>query len=214
REENPFLGVRGIRLTLQRPKIMESQLRALLRAADNRPLRIMFPMVGTVAQWRQAREMTERLRLEIPVADLQLGIMIEVPSAALLAPVLAPEVDFFSIGTNDLTQYTLAIDRGHPTLSAQADGLHPAVLQLIDITVRAAHAHGKWVGVCGELASDPLAIPVLVGLGVDELSVAARGIPEVKARVRELTLSAAQALARSALIVGSADDVRTLVEAV
>lgn len=214
KEENPFLGVRGIRLTLQRPQVMESQLRALLRAADNRPLRIMFPMVGSVSEWRQARDMTERLRLEIPVADLQLGIMIEVPSAALLAPVLAKEVDFFSVGTNDLTQYTLAIDRGHPTLSAQADGLHPAVLQLIDITVRAAHAEGKWVGVCGELAADPLAVPVLVGLGVDELSVSARSIPEVKARVRELTLTEAKVLAQQALAVGSAEDVRALVEAI
>ncbi|WP_095183807.1 phosphoenolpyruvate--protein phosphotransferase [Pseudomonas sp. Irchel 3H9] len=213
-EENPFLGVRGIRLTLQRPQIMEAQLRALLRSADNRPLRIMFPMVGSVDEWRAARDMTERLRLEIPVADLQLGIMIEVPSAALLAPVLAKEVDFFSVGTNDLTQYTLAIDRGHPTLSAQADGLHPAVLQLIDITVRAAHAHGKWVGVCGELAADPLAVPVLVGLGVDELSVSARSIPEVKARVREFSLSEAQSLAQKALAVGSPAEVRALVEAV
>ncbi|MDB6146113.1 MAG: ptsI 2 [Pseudomonas sp.] len=212
KEENPFLGVRGIRLTLQRPQIMESQLRALLRAADNRPLRIMFPMVGTVEEWRQARDMTLRLREEIPVADLQLGIMIEVPSAALLAPVLAREVDFFSVGTNDLTQYTLAIDRGHPTLSAQADGLHPAVLQLIDITVRAAHAHGKWVGVCGELAADPLAVPVLVGLGVDELSVAARSVGEVKACVRELNLSTAQQLARQALTLGTAGEVRALVE--
>ncbi|MBT2371078.1 phosphoenolpyruvate--protein phosphotransferase [Pseudomonas fluorescens] len=214
KEENPFLGVRGIRLTLQRPQIMEAQLRALLRSADNRPLRIMFPMVGSVDEWRQARDMTERLRLEIPVADLQLGIMIEVPSAALLAPVLAKEVDFFSVGTNDLTQYTLAIDRGHPTLSAQADGLHPAVLQLIDITVRAAHAHGKWVGVCGELAADPLAVPVLVGLGVDELSVSARSIPEVKARVREFTLSQAQGLAQQALAMGTPAQVRALVEAV
>jgi phosphoenolpyruvate-protein phosphotransferase len=214
KEENPFLGVRGIRLTLQRPDVMETQLRALLRAADNRPLRIMFPMVGTVEEWRQARDMTERLRKEIPVADLQLGIMIEVPSAALLAPVLAKEVDFFSVGTNDLTQYTLAIDRGHPTLSAQADGLHPAVLQLIDITVRAAHAHGKWVGVCGELAADPLAVPVLVGLGVDELSVSARSIGEVKACVRELDLSAAKRLAQTALTVGSAGEVRALVEAI
>ncbi len=214
KEENPFLGVRGIRLTLQRPQIMEAQLRALLRSADNRPLRIMFPMVGSVDEWRQARAMTERLRLEIPVADLQLGIMIEVPSAALLAPVLAKEVDFFSVGTNDLTQYTLAIDRGHPTLSAQADGLHPAVLQLIDITVRAAHAHGKWVGVCGELAADPLAVPVLIGLGVDELSVSARSIPEVKARVREFSLSEAQGLAQKALAVGSPAEVRALVEAV
>jgi len=213
-EENPFLGVRGIRLTLQRPQIMEAQLRALLRSADNRALRIMFPMVGSVDEWRAARDMTERLRLEIPVADLQLGIMIEVPSAALLAPVLAKEVDFFSVGTNDLTQYTLAIDRGHPTLSAQADGLHPAVLQLIDITVRAAHAHGKWVGVCGELAADPLAVPVLIGLGVDELSVSARSIPEVKARVREFSLSQAQNLAQQALAVGSPAEVRALVEAV
>lgn len=214
KEENPFLGVRGIRLTLQRPQIMEAQLRALLRSADNRPLRIMFPMVGSVDEWRAARDMTERLRLEIPVADLQLGIMIEVPSAALLARVLAREVDFFSVGTNDLTQYTLAIDRGHPTLSAQADGLHPAVLQLIDITVRAAHAHGKWVGVCGELAADPLAVPVLIGLGVDELSVSARSIPEVKARVREFSLSEAQGLAQKALAVGSPAEVRALVEAV
>ncbi|MFK3794322.1 phosphoenolpyruvate--protein phosphotransferase [Pseudomonas piscis] len=212
-EENPFLGVRGIRLTLQRPQIMEAQLRALLRSADNRPLRIMFPMVGSVEEWRQARDMTERLRREIPVADLQLGIMVEVPSAALLAPVLAKEVDFFSVGTNDLTQYTLAIDRGHPTLSAQADGLHPAVLQLIDITVRAAHAHGKWVGVCGELAADPLAVPVLVGLGVDELSVSGRSIAEVKARIRELSLAQARTLAQQALAVGSANDVRALVEA-
>ena len=166
-----------------------------------------------VAEWRAARDMTERLRLEIPVADLQLGIMIEVPSAALLAPVLAREVDFFSVGTNDLTQYTLAIDRGHPTLSAQADGLHPAVLQLIDITVRAAHAHGKWVGVCGELAADPLAVPVLVGLGVDELSVSARSIPEVKARVRELSMDRLKTLAAEALSVGSPDEVRALVEA-
>ena len=214
KEENPFLGVRGIRLTLQRPQIMEAQLRALLRSADGRPLRIMFPMVGSVDEWRQARDMTERLREQIPVADLQLGIMIEVPSAALLAPVLAQEVDFFSIGTNDLTQYTLAIDRGHPTLSAQADGLHPAVLQLIDITVRAAHAHGKWVGVCGELAADPLAVPVLVGLGVDELSVSARSIPEVKARVREFSLSEARGLAQQALAMGSPAQVRTLLEAV
>ena len=187
-EENPFLGVRGIRLTLQRPDIMETQLRALLQAAEGRPLRIMFPMVGQVEEWRAAREMVEKLRGEIPLSDLQLGIMIEVPSAALLAPVLAREVDFFSIGTNDLTQYTLAIDRGHPTLSAQADGVHPSVLRLIGMTVEAAHAEGKWVGVCGELAADMLAVPLLVGLGVDELSVAARSIPLVKARVRELDL--------------------------
>ncbi|MHA6197254.1 phosphoenolpyruvate--protein phosphotransferase [Pseudomonas wadenswilerensis] len=212
KEENPFLGVRGIRLTLQRPKVMESQLRALLRAAGERPLRIMFPMVGQVEEWREARRMVNRLLEEIPVADLQVGIMIEVPSAALLAPVLAAEVDFFSVGTNDLTQYTLAIDRGHPSLSAQADGLHPAVLNLIDMTVRAAHAHGKWVGVCGELAADAQAVPLLLGLDVDELSVAARSIAEVKAQVRALSIEQARGLARQALALGSAAEVRALVE--
>ncbi|MHB9800991.1 phosphoenolpyruvate--protein phosphotransferase [Pseudomonas sp. MT3] len=208
-EENPYLGVRGVRLTLQHPQIFQTQLRALLRAAAGRPLRIMFPMVGQVEEWRQARDLTRQLCAQLGGEhDLQLGIMVEVPSAALLAPVLAREVDFFSVGTNDLTQYTLAIDRGHPTLSAQADGLHPAVLQLIDMTVRAAHAHGKWVGVCGELAADALAVPLLVGLGVDELSVSARSIPLVKARVRGLDLAAARDLARAALTLGSAAEVR------
>ncbi len=211
-EENPFLGVRGIRLSLQAPQLLETQLRALFASADGRALRIMFPMVGQVEEWRAARDMALRLREEIPVADLQLGIMIEVPSAALLAPVLAREVDFFSVGTNDLTQYTLAIDRGHPTLSAQADGLHPSVLRLIGMTVEAAHAHGKWVGVCGELAGDMLAVPLLVGLGVDELSVSARSIALVKARVRELELSHSQTLAREALLLDSAGAVRALVE--
>ncbi|MBT8768757.1 phosphoenolpyruvate--protein phosphotransferase [Metapseudomonas boanensis] len=211
-EENPFLGVRGVRLTLQRPHLMETQLRALLRASDGRPLRIMFPMVGNIDEWRQARDMTLALVAEIPQADLQLGIMVEVPSAALIAPALAREVDFFSIGTNDLTQYCLAIDRGHPTLSAQADGLHPAVLHLIDMTVRAAHAQGKWVGVCGELAGDPLAVPLLVGLGVNELSLSAGGIAEVKARVREISRTAARELAASALALDSAAAVRALAE--
>lgn len=209
-EENPFLGVRGIRLSLQRPEILETQLRALLTSAEGRPLRIMFPMVGTVEEWRAARDLAQRLREEIPVQDLQLGIMIEVPSAALLAPLLAREVDFFSIGTNDLTQYCLAIDRGHPQLSAQADGLHPAVLRLIAMTVEAAHAHGKWVGVCGELAGDRLAVPLLVGLGVDELSVSPRSIGLVKARVRELDSREVRTLAQQALDLESAAAVRAL----
>jgi phosphoenolpyruvate-protein phosphotransferase len=210
-EENPFLGVRGIRLSLQRPDILETQLRALLASADGRPLRIMFPMIGNIEEWRTAKAMVERLRVELPVADLQVGIMIEIPSAALIAPVLAQEVDFFSIGTNDLTQYTLAIDRGHPSLSAQADGLHPAVLRLIGMTVEAAHAHGKWVGVCGELAADALAVPMLVGLGVDELSVSARSIALVKARVRELDFAECKRLAQQALMLPGAHDVRAFV---
>ncbi|MDX2354371.1 phosphoenolpyruvate--protein phosphotransferase [Stutzerimonas xanthomarina] len=210
-EENPFLGVRGIRLSLQRPDILETQLRALLSSADGRPLRIMFPMVGNIDEWRTAKAMVDRLRVELPVADLQVGIMIEIPSAALIASVLAQEVDFFSIGTNDLTQYTLAIDRGHPTLSGQADGLHPAVLRLIGMTVEAAHAHGKWVGVCGELAADALAVPMLVGLGVDELSVSARSIALVKARVRELDFATCQQLAKQALMLPGAHEVRAFV---
>ncbi|WP_028241298.1 phosphoenolpyruvate--protein phosphotransferase [Stutzerimonas azotifigens] len=207
-EENPFLGVRGIRLSLQRPELLEIQLRALLASGGERPLRIMFPMVGSVDEWRQARALVDRLLPGYAVPDLQVGIMVEVPSAALLAPVLAAEVDFFSIGTNDLTQYTLAIDRGHPTLSAQADGLHPAVLRLIEMTVQAAHRHGKWVGVCGELAADTLAVPLLLGLGIDELSVSARSIALVKARVRELTLSRCQQLAAEALALPGPREVR------
>ncbi|WP_263142152.1 phosphoenolpyruvate--protein phosphotransferase [Pseudomonas sp. RIT-PI-AD] len=212
-EDNPGLGLRGIRLSLQRPEVMETQLRALLLAAAGRPLRIMFPMVGTLEEWRAARDMTLRVSAEIAHGDLSLGIMVEVPSAALIAPVLAREVDFFSIGTNDLTQYVLAIDRDHPTLSAQADGLHPAILRLIDMTVRAAHAQGKWVGVCGELAADPQALPLLVGLEVDEMSVSVRSVAQVKAGIRELDMQAARALVERALALGSAVEVRALLDA-
>jgi len=125
---------------------------------------------------------------------------------------LAQEVDFFSIGTNDLTQYTMAIDRGHPVLSAEADGLHPSVLLLIDQTVRAAHQHGKWVGICGELAGDPKAVPVLMGLGVDELSMSSTRIPLVKAQIRQLNFADCQQLAQRALACDTATAVRNLVE--
>lgn len=224
-EDNPFLGLRGIRLALTEPDVLETQLRALLMAAapatgseeSPRPMRIMLPMVKDVAEFRAAKAIFDRLLAEIPenerASDVQLGVMIEIPSSALLASSLAAEVDFFSVGTNDLTQYTLAIDRGHPELSAQADGLHPAVLRLIQMTVEAAHAQGKWVGVCGELASDTAAIPVLVGLGVDELSVSARQIPLVKARLREFDLTEAQACAQLALSQATSNDVRDALEA-
>lgn len=211
-EENPFLGLRGIRLTLRQPELLRQQLIALLKAADDRPLRIMFPMIGRVEEWRAAKAILDEVKAVHPCADLQVGIMIEVPSAALLAPILAQEVDFFSIGTNDLTQYTLAIDRGHPILSAEADGLHPSILQLIDRTVKAAHKHGKWVGICGELAADPKAVPILMGLGVDELSMSPNSIPLVKAQIRTLNYSQAQALAKSALECESATAVRQLSE--
>ncbi|NUF31213.1 phosphoenolpyruvate--protein phosphotransferase [Acinetobacter oleivorans] len=211
-EENPFLGLRGIRLTLRQPELLRQQLIALLKAADDRPLRIMFPMIGRVEEWRAAKAILDEVKAAHPCANLQVGIMIEVPSAALLAPILAQEVDFFSIGTNDLTQYTLAIDRGHPILSAEADGLHPSILQLIDHTVKAAHKHGKWVGICGELAADPKAVPILMGLGVDELSMSPNSIPLVKAQIRTLNYSQAQALAKRALECESATAVRQLSE--
>ncbi|MFG6667529.1 phosphoenolpyruvate--protein phosphotransferase [Halomonas sp. HNIBRBA4712] len=222
-EDNPFLGLRGIRLALTEPHVLETQLKALLMAGapdaqgNARPLRIMLPMVKDVAEFRAVKAIFDRLLAELPVSerasDVQLGVMIEIPSSALLAPSLAAEVDFFSIGTNDLTQYTLAIDRGHPALSAQADGLHPAVLRLIQMTVEAAHAQGKWVGVCGELASNAAAVPVLVGLGVDELSVSARQVPLVKARLREFDLDDAKRCAALALSKATAGDVRDALEA-
>ncbi|WP_129140771.1 phosphoenolpyruvate--protein phosphotransferase [Modicisalibacter coralii] len=212
-EDNPFLGLRGLRLALTRPTVLETQLRALLTAAGDKPLRIMFPMVKDIAEFRAAREIFDRVQAEVGASDVQLGVMIEIPSCALLAPSLAEEVDFFSIGTNDLTQYTLAIDRGHTELSAQSDGLHPGVLRLIQMTVDAAHAKGKWVGVCGELGSDAQAVPVLVGLGVDELSVSIRQVPMVKARLRELTLDQARRHAETALAQPTAEAVREALEA-
>ncbi|MCG5264601.1 phosphoenolpyruvate--protein phosphotransferase [Acinetobacter pittii] len=211
-EENPFLGLRGIRLTLRQPELLRQQLIALLKAADDRPLRIMFPMIGRVEEWRAAKTILDEVRAIYPCANLQVGIMVEVPSAALLTPILAQEVDFFSIGTNDLTQYTLAIDRGHPILSAEADGLHPSILQLIVQTVKAAHKYGKWVGICGELAADPKAVPILMGLGVDELSMSPNSIPLVKAQIRTLNYSQAQVLAKRALECDSATAVRQLSE--
>lgn len=212
-EDNPFLGMRGIRLSLTRPDILETQVRALLTAAGDRPLRIMFPMVKDVEEFRAARAIVSQVQAEVAASDVQVGVMIEVPSCALLASTLAPEVDFFSVGTNDLTQYTLAIDRGHGQLSAESDGLHPSVLRLIRMTVEAAHAHNRWVGVCGELASDPQAIPVLVGLEVDELSVTSRRVPLVKACIRGLNLEAARKQAEKALSLATASEVRDALEA-
>ncbi|MEW5957779.1 MAG: phosphoenolpyruvate--protein phosphotransferase, partial [Chloroflexota bacterium] len=211
-EENPFLGQRGIRLCLARPELLRTQVRAVLRAAEYGKLRLMFPMIATFEDWNTAKRLVSEVRAELKANPIELGIMIEVPAAALLAPIFAREVDFFSIGTNDLTQYTLAMDRTNPTLSAQADGLNPAVLQLIDRTVQAAHAAGKWVGVCGELAANPQAVPILVGLGVDELSASVPAIPAVKAQIRGLSRSTAQRLAAQTLACSTAAEVRRLVD--
>ncbi|HEX7247852.1 MAG TPA: phosphoenolpyruvate--protein phosphotransferase, partial [Actinomycetota bacterium] len=172
-EVNPFLGVRGIRLGLACPDLLLTQLRALLRVASDHPVRVMFPMVTTIDDLTAARALLARARAETGVdAWIEVGAMVEVPAAALTAAVLAPQADFFSIGTNDLTQYTLAADRGNERVAALNDPLHPAVLRLIATTVEAARSHDRWVGVCGELAGNELATPLLLGLGVRELSMA------------------------------------------
>ncbi|KAB8140584.1 phosphoenolpyruvate--protein phosphotransferase [Chloroflexia bacterium SDU3-3] len=207
-EQNPFLGERGIRLCLAHPDLLRQQLRAILRASASHRLRIMFPMIADMAELRAARALLDELRLELHVPPVEVGIMVEVPSAALMADLFAQDVDFFSIGTNDLTQYTLAMDRTHPNLATKADGLHPAVLRLIARTADAAHAAGKWVGVCGELAADPAAVPILVGLGVDELSISVPAIPSVKAQIRTLSLAECQERARGALVCATAKQVR------
>ena len=211
-ETNPFLGLRGIRLCLERPELLREQFRAILASAGLTRLHIMLPMVSLLSELQAARRILEEEALALGLSELpKLGIMIEVPSAALMADVFAPHVDFFSIGTNDLTQYTLAMDRDHPRLASQADSFHPAVLRLIATTVTAAHAHGKWVGVCGALASEALAVPVLIGLGVDELSVSVPLIPTIKAGVRELDLDGCQTLARHVLGLEEASQVREAV---
>jgi multiphosphoryl transfer protein len=211
-ELNPFLGERGIRLCLNRPELFLDQLRAALRSAHSGNLRLMFPMVSDVSEIRQARVIIEELQQELGVPAIEIGIMVEVPSAALMADVIAPEIDFFSIGTNDLTQYTLAMDRVHPALAAKHDGLHPAVLRLIAQTITAAHKFGKRADLCGELGSDPQAIPILVGLGMDELSVSIPSIPLVKAQVRTLKMVEIQPLAQEALACSTAQEVRELVK--
>ena len=208
-EENPFLGMRGIRLCLQRPELLRTQLRAVLGAAGLSRLHLMLPMVASLEELREVRGMLEQEAAALGVGQLpQLGIMVEVPAAALLAEQFAAEVDFFSIGTNDLTQYCLAMDRGHPRLAAQADALHPGVLRLIELTVRGARAHGKWVGLCGGLASEPLAVPLLLGLGVDELSVSVPAIPAIKAAVRRQHMGDCRALAEEILTLGTSAQVR------
>jgi multiphosphoryl transfer protein len=208
-EANPFLGVRGVRLTLEQPELLETQLRAALRTAADHPLKVMFPMVATLDEYRRARGVLDGVRAGTSV-ELEVGVMIEVPAAALAAEQFAPEVDFFSLGTNDLTQYTMAAERGNAAVAGLADGLHPAVLRLIRTVAEAADRHGVWAGVCGELAADPEAVPVLVGLGVTELSANAPAIPAVKQAVREVDADVARGLAEEALELSSAAEVREL----
>jgi Phosphotransferase System HPr (HPr) Family len=209
-EMNPFLGERGIRLCFARKDLFRTQLRAIFRAAATGPVRIMYPMIATFEELQKAKEITEEVRRSLGADPVEIGMMIEVPSSAVMADVFAPEVDFFSIGTNDLTQYVLAMDRLHPQLAKQADGLHPAVLRMIDQTVRAADAAGKWVGACGGVAGDPLGVVILSGLGVHELSVSIPSIAAVKAQIRGLSREKARALAQRALACRTAAEVRAL----
>jgi len=211
KEENPFLGVRGARLLLRRPDLLEPQLRALYRAArDGGDLSIMFPMITSVAELLALRERCDAVRVSLDAPAVPIGIMIEVPAAAVQAHALAKHADFFSVGTNDLTQYALAIDRQNPELASEADSMHPAVLRLIAMTVEGARQQDRWVGVCGGLAGDPFGAALLTGLGVTELSMTPRDLPAVKARLRSSELPALQALAARALAVESAADVRAL----
>ncbi|GHC61194.1 phosphoenolpyruvate--protein phosphotransferase [Roseibacillus persicicus] len=194
-----FLGLRGFRLSMARPDLATAQLRAIFRAAEHGPIRLMFPMIASPNDFLRAREMTDKVRREMGGREVELGVMIEVPSAVAMASELAELADFFSIGTNDLTQYALAADRTHPLLAGRADSLHPAVLRLIEQTVQAAHAKGKWVGVCGGLAADPLGALILTGLGVDELSVPPSLVPQIKALLRREELLGLHKLAQKAL---------------
>ncbi|MBZ4330956.1 phosphoenolpyruvate--protein phosphotransferase [Corallococcus sp. AS-1-12] len=210
-EENPFLGVRGLRLCFEREDLFRTQLRAILRASMEGPVRILYPMVALPEELAKARAITESVRREVGAAPVETGIMMEVPSAVMMAEQLARDVSFFSLGTNDLTQYLLAMDRRNPVLAPRADGLHPAVLRMVDLTVKAARRAGIRVGACGGIAGDPSGAVVLSGLGVTELSVAIPSIPAVKALLRSISLADAEAVARAALECGSAAEVRGLV---
>lgn len=217
-EENPFLGHRAIRFCLANPDIFKTQLRALLRAGVHGNLWIMFPMVENLSEIREAKTLLAECRRELEAegaevaASIKVGIMVEVPAAAIYADVLAREVDFMSIGTNDLTQYTLAADRGNERVASLYDASHPAVLRLVRQTCDAARNAGILVGMCGELAGDPKMTAALVGLGLQELSMSAGAIPEVKEEVRQVETDPARQLADKALQAEDGSQVRAIVE--
>lgn len=210
KEDNPFLGMRGIRHALAQPDLFRSQLRALLRASPQGRLAIMFPMISGLEEVRTGRELVRTVQQEVG-GSAEVGVMIEVPSAALLAEALAERVEFASVGSNDLVQYTLAVDRMNERVARLYQPLHPAVLRLLASTVEGMHRHGRWAGICGEMAGDELAVPLLLGLGFDELSVAPGRISAVKEQIRALTASACERLVRQALTCSSVDEIEELV---
>jgi len=211
-EANPFLGQRGLRFCLAHRELFTCQLRAIARAAAEHPLRVMFPMVTTLEEWREARALWSEAARPFPGAGrAEVGLMLEVPSAVLLAQHLVEEASFFSLGTNDLTQYLFAAERGNASVAHLADAMHPALLQMVARVTEVAHARGRWVSVCGELAGEALAVPLLLGFGVDELSVSTPAIATVKQALRECSVREAQALAQRALACTSAAEVRRLV---
>jgi phosphocarrier protein FPr/phosphocarrier protein len=210
-EENPALGLRGVRTSLAFPELLRTQLRAVLAVRGPARCRLLLPMISDVEEIQAVRRMLDELCRELGRTErIEVGVMIETPAAAVLAERIAAVADFLSIGTNDLTQYTLAMDRGHPQLAARLDALHPAVLRLIATSGEGAGAHGRHAAVCGGLASEPLAAPLLIGLGVQELSAVPAVIPEVKARIESVSLGDCRALAQQALGAESAAAVRAL----
>ena len=211
-EDNPALGLRGVRTSLWRPDLLRAQLRAVLAIRPEGQARILLPMITDAAEIRTIRNiLEEERRTSGQGRAIELGVMIETPAAAVMSDRIAMEADFLSIGTNDLTQYALAMDRGHPELAARLDALHPAVLRLIARTASAAISQGRIVSVCGGLASDPTAVPILIGLGVHELSMVPSVIPQVKALIAGISLAACRELAREALELETAEAVRALV---
>lgn len=217
-EMNPFLGNRAIRLCLDNLEIFKTQLRALLRAAKYGNLKIMFPMIATLDEFRQAKqflmEVKEELEKEnVEVGAFELGIMIEIPAAAVLARAFAKEVDFFSIGTNDLIQYSFAADRMNEKVSYLYQPFHPALLHLIKGVIDASHAEGKWTGMCGEMAGELFAAPLLLGLGLDEFSMSASSILKIRHFMSGVSQAECQELAEKALLCGTEQEVIDLVQA-
>ena len=212
-EMNPFLGYRAIRISLNRPDIFKVQLRALLRASAFGDIHIMYPMIASVEEVKQANAMLDECKEELIAdgkefnKDIKVGIMIEVPAAAVISPILAKYVDFFSIGTNDLCQYTLAVDRMNEAIGSLYQPLHPGVIRLIKHVIDASHEHGKFTGMCGELASDPVATMILLGLGLDEFSMTASSIPIIKNILRSVSKAECEEVANKALTMDTAEEI-------